>query len=204
MSTTPRTDAARGFHDMDTAVSAEDMAQLETEFAVMQARAELAEAGVERLKGYCEQLHTIIDNKLFPSGTDYAKMTARAELAEASAKLWEADALRYANNTEFWKDRAEKAEAELARLREELAVANNWAEHHAARGNDLIAENINHAEAAIRSERLWKEFITLMDITEESDSGYAFNPNKISSCRAIDGKRLNEILNEARQIVFKQ
>ena len=33
MNTTPRTDAARGFHDMDTAVSAEDMAQLETELA---------------------------------------------------------------------------------------------------------------------------------------------------------------------------
>ena len=85
---------------------------------------------------------------------------AAAERAEASAKLWEADALRYANNTEFWKDRAEKAE------------------------------------------RLWKEFITLMEITEESDSGNAFNPNKISSCRAMDGKRLNEILIEARQIVF--
>lgn len=99
MSTTPRTDAARGFHDMDTAVSDEDMAQLETE---------------------------------------------------------------------------------LIYLREE---------------NKLL-------KAAIRSEHLWKEFITLMDITEESDSGYAFNPNKISSCRAMDGKRLNEILNEARQIVF--
>jgi hypothetical protein len=101
-------------------------------------------------------------------------------------------------------DQRDAAVAERDRLREELAVANNWAEHHAARGNDLIAENINHAEAAIRSERLWKEFITLMDITEESDSGNAFNPNKISSCRAMDGKRLNEILNEARQIVFKQ
>ena len=33
MSTTPRTDKARGFHDMDTAVSAEDMAQLENELA---------------------------------------------------------------------------------------------------------------------------------------------------------------------------
>jgi hypothetical protein len=41
-----------------------------------------------------------------------------------------------------------------------------------------------------------------MDITEESDSGYAFNVNKISSCRAMDGKRLNEILIEARQIIF--
>ena len=55
---------------------------------------------------------------------------------------------------------------------------------------------------AEKSEKLWKEFITLMEITEESDSGYEFNPNKISSCRAMDGKRLNEILVEARRIVF--
>jgi len=40
-------------------------------------------AEVKRLKGYCEQLHTIIDNLCFASGTDYAKMTARAEKAEA-------------------------------------------------------------------------------------------------------------------------
>jgi hypothetical protein len=52
------------------------------------------------------------------------------------------------------------------------------------------------------TERLWKEFITLMEITEESDSGNEFRPNKISSCRAMDGKRLNEILAEARRIVF--
>lgn len=40
MSTTPRTDAARGFHDMDTAVSAENMAQLETELAAAKLDAE--------------------------------------------------------------------------------------------------------------------------------------------------------------------
>ena len=38
MSTTPRTDAARGFHDMDSAVSAECMAKLETELAAERAR----------------------------------------------------------------------------------------------------------------------------------------------------------------------
>ena len=126
---------------------------------------------------------------------------AAAERAEASAKLWEADALRYANNTEFWKDRAEKAEAALTdpqqlhahclRTLNEGQIAHLFGER--------MTEIVNRAE---KSERLWKEFITLMEITEESDSGYAFNPNKISSCRAIDGKRLNEILNEARQIVF--
>lgn len=55
---------------------------------------------------------------------------------------------------------------------------------------------------AEKAEKLWKEFITLLEITEESDSGHKFNPNKISSCRAMDGKRLNEILIEARKIAF--
>ena len=71
---------------------------------------------------------------------------------------------------------------------------------------DALATALDTRDAAIaraeKAEKLWKEFITLMDITEESDSGNAFNPNKISSCRAMDGKRLNEILIEARQIVF--
>jgi hypothetical protein len=66
-------------------------------------------------------------------------------------------------------------------------------------GADRLALTSLRAE---KLEKLWKEFITLMEITEESDSGYEFNPNKISSCRALDGRRLNEILVEARQIVF--
>jgi hypothetical protein len=66
-------------------------------------------------------------------------------------------------------------------------------------GADRLSELQARAE---KSEKLWKEFITLMEITEESDSGYKFNPNKISSCRAMDGKRLNEILVEARGITF--
>jgi hypothetical protein len=40
MSTTPRTDAARGFHDMETAVDAEEMAKLETELAEARAEAQ--------------------------------------------------------------------------------------------------------------------------------------------------------------------
>ena len=81
--------------------------------------------------------------------------------------------------------------AEVERLKELLRIESASAQHALAA-----------AERAEKSERLWKEFITLMEITEESDSGNEFNPNKISSCRAMDGKRLNEILNEARQIVF--
>ena len=44
MNTTPRTDAARGFHDMDTAVSAEDMAQLETELIYLREENKLLKA----------------------------------------------------------------------------------------------------------------------------------------------------------------
>ena len=85
----------------------------------------------------------------------------------------------------------DRLRAEVERLKELLRIESASAQHALAA-----------AERAEKSERLWKEFITLMEITEESDSGNAFNPNKISSCRAMDGKRLNEILIEARQIVF--
>jgi hypothetical protein len=52
--------------------------------------------------------------------TELAAMQARAEKAEASAKLWEADALQRANNTEFWKARAEKTEAAMDTMATEL------------------------------------------------------------------------------------
>lgn len=39
---------------------------------------------------------------------------------KARADAWEADAARYASNAEYWKARADKAEAEVARLREAL------------------------------------------------------------------------------------
>jgi hypothetical protein len=67
-----------------------------------------------------------------------------------------------------------------------------------SRGAERLSELQARAE---KSEKLWKEFITLMEITEESGSGYKFNPNKISSCRAMDGKRLNEILIEAQSVL---
>lgn len=86
--------------------------------------------------------------------------------------------------------RADRAEAEIERWRDS--------------NNRLRAEMELQAQRAAQLNYLWTEFITLMEITEESDSGNAFNPNKISSCRAMDGKRLNEILVEARQIIFKQ
>jgi hypothetical protein len=87
---------------------------------MVDARVANLSAEVERLKGCCDELDYILDNEGYPSGKDYAAMQSRAEMAEASAKSWEADALRYANNTEFWKARAEKAEAEVSQLTDAL------------------------------------------------------------------------------------
>lgn len=50
---------------------------------------------------------------------------------------------------------------------------------------------------------LWKEFIDLLEITEESDSGNLFRPNAISSCRAVDGERMNQIIKEAKNEINK-
>jgi hypothetical protein len=48
---------------------------------------------------------------------------------------------------------------------------------------------------------LWKEFIDLLEITEESDSGNKFRPNYIGSCRALDGQRMNQIIKEAKELI---
>ena len=66
---------------------------------------------------------------------------------------------------------------------------------------DQLRAEVERLDAE-KLKKLWGEFITLMEITEESDSGNKFNPNKISSCRALDGRKLNELLVEAQKIVF--
>lgn len=44
------------------------------------------------------------------------------------------------------------------------------------------------------------DFFAVLDIVEESDSGYAFHPNRISSCRVMDGVKLTEILLALRKL----
>jgi hypothetical protein len=48
---------------------------------------------------------------------------------------------------------------------------------------------------------LWHQLIFLLEITEESDNGTEFRPNRISSCRALDGERIDKIITEAKQII---
>lgn len=53
----------------------------------------------------------------------------------------------------------------------------------------------------LRLTSLWHQLFFLLDITEESDSGNEFRPNYISSCRAVDGDRIQKILEEAKQLI---
>jgi hypothetical protein len=41
---------------------------------------------------------------------------------------------------------------------------------------------------------LVKELFVLLDRTEETDEGRVFHPNRISSCRALDAEKLNQVL----------
>jgi hypothetical protein len=48
---------------------------------------------------------------------------------------------------------------------------------------------------------LVKELFRLLDITEETDEGRVFHPNRISSCRVLDGEKLEQVLKELRNTV---
>ena len=99
-STTPRTDAAvrltigAGFNMVYPSFARE----LETELAAANECVAIANRSAD------DQMHQ--------------KREAQRALAATSliAEKWEADALRYAKNAEFWQARAEKAEAEAKQL----------------------------------------------------------------------------------------
>jgi hypothetical protein len=45
-----------------------------------------------------------------------------------------------------------------------------------------------------------RELIRLLEIEEESDSGTAFHPNKVSSCRVMDGMKINQCLKKLKEL----
>jgi hypothetical protein len=44
------------------------------------------------------------------------------------------------------------------------------------------------------------ELIRLLGIEEESDNGNRFHPNRISSCRVLDGMQINQCLKTLRDL----
>ena len=49
--------------------------------------------------------------------------------------------------------------------------------------------------------QLVRDFFSILDIKEESDEGRLFRPNYISSCRAMDGAKLDTILTRMKELV---
>lgn len=50
---------------------------------------------------------------------------------------------------------------------------------------------------------LLKEMFEILDVVEVSDEGREFRPNKFVSCRAMDGERLGQILDELKKKLMK-
>ena len=78
--------------------------------------------------------------------------------------------------------------------------------------SDGLILTIGHLElklAAMTVQRdrladLVKQFISILDITEESDSGRLFHPTNITSCRAGDLQKIGELVEELRRASLHQ
>ena len=51
---------------------------------------------------------------------------------------------------------------------------------------------------------LLKEMFEILDVVEVSDEGREFRPNKFVSCRAMDGERLGQILDELKKEITER
>jgi len=92
---------------------------------------------------------------------------------------------------------ARQLEVEL----KEAEQIDNAANHYLSRAEKSEAEVAALKRPLLRLTSLWYQLFFLLDITEESDSGNEFRPNRISSCRAVDGERIQKILEEAKQLI---
>jgi hypothetical protein len=110
---------------------------------------------------------------------------ARAQLLSLQVELKEAEQIDNAAN--HYLARAESAEAECLEQARLLGIS----------GSEVAALK----RPLLRLTSLWHQLLFLLEITEESDSGNEFRPNYISSCRAVDGDRIQKILEEAKQLV---
>jgi hypothetical protein len=105
---------------------------------------------------------------------------------------------------EEWEEWPKKwiVRADLAReLETELTEARKEIEEQARLLGISGSEVAALKRPLLRLTSLWHQLFFLLDITEESDSGNEFRPNYISSCRAVDGDRIQKILEEAKQLI---
>lgn len=65
-----------------------------------------------------------------------------------------------------------------------------------------LIQNLNMTpEATETMVGLVGEYLSLLDVVETTDDGREFRPNRLGSCRAMDGQRMNQILTELRLMI---
>jgi hypothetical protein len=108
-----------------------------------------------------------------------------------------------------------KLERERDEAREELSewrILNGWGGtpeiiHDFIKGQQTRihhAQDLEEELATVTAQRdrladLVKQFIAILDITEESDSGRLFHPTNITSCRAGDLQKIGELVEALRR-----
>jgi protein tyrosine phosphatase len=71
--------------------------------------------------------------------------------------------------------------------------------NNAARSKELLELCGTLREQRDRLVDLVKQFIYILDITEESDGGRSFHPTNITSCRAGDLQKIGELVEALRR-----
>lgn len=52
--------------------------------------------------------------------------------------------------------------------------------------------------------KLVKEFLSILEIKETSDSGVEFYPNRVNSCRSVDLERMDRLLHEMKKLIQEE
>ena len=55
-----------------------------------------------------------------------------------------------------------------------------------------------------RTKELLTNMFAILDIVETTDEGREFRPTHFSSCRVLDGQKLNNILIELKQLITEE
>lgn len=194
---TPRTDAETfQLYREDVTGCAEAIDYVAASFA-RTLETELAAAKAE-----CERLRTLNDN----AGS--ALQWAKEELARlrADVERWSGGLdMSLPDLYEAAKSDRDKANAELARLRAELAVAENWVEHHSKHADDLIGENVKlRAEVEqMKDYAFWKDTAqTRAENLERASEQMLVHEQTIARLRAEVEKATAKIANQAERIRY--
>jgi beta-N-acetylglucosaminidase len=67
---------------------------------------------------------------------------------------------------------------------------------------NFVQKQVVVVEAKLQDQTtLIEQLFALLDITEQTDDGRYFKPNKITSYRAMDAEKLNQVLKELKNVL---